>query len=78
MLEILSHEIEEPILMSIRSSQAISLEKDESTNVSRQLDLHVRYAFIFFVRITYILVPVEELWILNAFLTDTWIKRDDI
>lgn len=78
MLEILSHEIEEPILMAIRSSQAISLQIDESTDVSvsRQLDLHVRYAFIFFVRITCILVPVEELWILNAFLTDTWIKRE--
>ncbi|CAM4537109.1 unnamed protein product [Leuciscus chuanchicus] len=45
MLEILSHEIEEPILMAIRSSQAISLQIDESTDVSvsRQLDLHVRY-----------------------------------
>ncbi|XP_050960919.1 E3 SUMO-protein ligase KIAA1586 isoform X2 [Labeo rohita] len=45
MLEILSQEIEEPILMAIRSSQAISLEIDESTDVSvsRQLDLHVRY-----------------------------------
>ncbi|XP_046907044.1 zinc finger protein 862-like isoform X3 [Hypomesus transpacificus] len=45
MLEILSHEIEEPILMAIRASQAISLEIDESTDVSvsRQLDLHVRY-----------------------------------
>ena len=54
MLEILSHEIEEPILMAIRASQAISLEIDESTDVSvsRQLDLHVRYAFIFFVRFT--------------------------
>ena len=39
--------------MAIRSSQAISLEIDESTDVSvsRQLDLHVRYAFIFFVKL---------------------------
>ena len=53
MLEILSRQIEEPILMAIRSSQAISLEIDESTDVSvsRQLDLHVRYAFIFFVKL---------------------------
>ncbi|XP_073718948.1 zinc finger protein 862 isoform X2 [Misgurnus anguillicaudatus] len=45
MLEILAEVVEEPILSDIRSSQAISLEVDESTDVSmsRQLDLHVRY-----------------------------------
>lgn len=45
MLEILAKVVEEPILSDIRSSQAISLEVDESTDVSmsRQLDLHVRY-----------------------------------
>ncbi|KAK0156134.1 Zinc finger protein 862 [Merluccius polli] len=45
MLEILAEVLEEPILMDIRSSQAISLEIDESTDVSvsRQLDLHIRY-----------------------------------
>ncbi|KAK0137344.1 Zinc finger protein 862 [Merluccius polli] len=45
MLEILAEVLEETILMDIRSSQAISLEIDESTDVSvsRQLDLHIRY-----------------------------------
>jgi hypothetical protein len=44
MLEILAEVLEEPILMDIRSSQAISLEIDESTDVSvsMQLDLHIR------------------------------------
>ena len=44
MLEIISQIIEEPIIQVIRASQAMSLEVDESTDVStsRQLDLHVR------------------------------------
>ena len=44
MLEIISQIIEEPIIQEIRASQAMSLEVDESTDVStsRQLDLHVR------------------------------------
>ncbi|KAK1901674.1 Zinc finger protein 862 [Dissostichus eleginoides] len=45
MLEILAQIVELPILEEIRSSQAISLEVDETTDVSvsRQLDLHVRH-----------------------------------
>ncbi|KAK7141431.1 hypothetical protein R3I93_010952 [Phoxinus phoxinus] len=45
MLEVLAEVIEEPILTKIKSSQGISLEVDETTDVSvgRQLDLHVRY-----------------------------------
>ncbi|XP_034085010.1 uncharacterized protein LOC117554649 isoform X7 [Gymnodraco acuticeps] len=45
MLEILAQIVELPILQEIRSSQAISLEVDETTDVSisRQLDLHVRH-----------------------------------
>ncbi|KAI4818899.1 hypothetical protein KUCAC02_004190 [Chaenocephalus aceratus] len=45
MLEILALIVELPILQEIRSSQAISLEVDETTDVSvsRQLDLHVRH-----------------------------------
>lgn len=45
MLEILAQIVELPILEEIRSSQAISLEVDETTDVSvsRQLDLHVRW-----------------------------------
>ncbi|KAI4821076.1 hypothetical protein KUCAC02_029027 [Chaenocephalus aceratus] len=45
MLEILAQIVELPILQAIRSSQAISLEVDETTDVSvsRQLDLHVRH-----------------------------------
>ncbi|KAK5933090.1 hypothetical protein CgunFtcFv8_004746 [Champsocephalus gunnari] len=45
MLEILAQIAELPILQEIRSSQAISLEVDETTDVSvsRQLDLHVRH-----------------------------------
>ena len=44
MLEIISQIIEEPIIQVIRASQAMSLEVDESTDVStsRKLDLHVR------------------------------------
>ena len=44
MLEILAEVLEEPLLIDIRSSQAISLEIDESNDVSvsRQLDLHIR------------------------------------
>lgn len=50
MLEVLAEVIEEPILTKIKSSQAISLEVDESTDVSigRQLDLHVRYGNTYF------------------------------
>ncbi|XP_073672240.1 zinc finger protein 862-like [Paramisgurnus dabryanus] len=45
MLEILAMVIEEPLLKDIKSSQAISLEIDETTDVSvnRQLDIHIRY-----------------------------------
>ncbi|KAK1886054.1 Zinc finger MYM-type protein 1 [Dissostichus eleginoides] len=45
MLEILAQIVELPILQEIRSSQAISLEVDETTDVSvsRQLDIHVRH-----------------------------------
>ncbi|XP_036975521.1 zinc finger protein 862-like isoform X3 [Acanthopagrus latus] len=45
MLEIVSTVIEEPLMEQMRASQAISLELDESTDVSliRQLDLHIRY-----------------------------------
>lgn len=45
MLEILAQIVGLPILQEIRSSQAISLEVDETTDVSvsRQLDLHVRW-----------------------------------
>ncbi|XP_026143519.1 uncharacterized protein LOC113118503 [Carassius auratus] len=44
MLEVLAEVIEEPILTKIKPSQGISLEVDETTDVSvgRQLDLHVR------------------------------------
>lgn len=44
MLEVISQIIEEPIIGEIRASQAMSLEVDESMDVStsRQLDLHVR------------------------------------
>lgn len=44
-MEILAEVLEEPILTNIRSSQAVGLEIDESTDVSvfRQLDLHIRY-----------------------------------
>lgn len=54
LIKILSQVIEEPILMAIRSSQPFSLEIDESTDVSvsSRLEMHVRYTFIFFVRIT--------------------------
>lgn len=49
MLEIVSMVIEEPLIEQMRASQAISLELDESTDVSllRQLDLHIRYDHIF-------------------------------
>lgn len=49
MLEIVSMVIEEPLIEQMRASQAISLELDESTDVSllRQLDLHIRYDRIF-------------------------------
>ncbi|KAK0134769.1 Zinc finger protein 862 [Merluccius polli] len=45
MLEILAEVLEEPILNKIRSSRALSLEIDESTDVSvsKQLDIHIRY-----------------------------------
>ncbi|KAK5924626.1 hypothetical protein CgunFtcFv8_017222 [Champsocephalus gunnari] len=45
MLEILAQIVELPVLQEIRSSQAISLEVDETTEVyvRRQLDLHVRH-----------------------------------
>ncbi|KAK5921451.1 hypothetical protein CgunFtcFv8_025156 [Champsocephalus gunnari] len=45
MLEILAQIVGLPILQEIRSSQAISLKVDETTDVSvsRQLDLHVRH-----------------------------------
>ena len=45
MLDILAAVIERPILQVIRTSQAVGLELDESTDVSvlRQLDMHVRY-----------------------------------
>ncbi|KAL7390376.1 hypothetical protein ABVT39_020024 [Epinephelus coioides] len=45
MLEILGEVIEDPVLSEIQSSKAITLEVDESTDVStaRQLDVHVRY-----------------------------------
>ncbi|KAK0135006.1 Zinc finger protein 862 [Merluccius polli] len=45
MLDILAAVIERPILQAIRTSQAVGLELDESTDVSvlRQLDIHVRY-----------------------------------
>ncbi|KAK5925561.1 hypothetical protein CgunFtcFv8_018076 [Champsocephalus gunnari] len=43
MLEILAQILELPTLQEIRSSQAISLEVDETTDVSRHLDLHVRH-----------------------------------
>ncbi len=45
MLEILSKIIEEPLLEKMRALQAISIELDESTDVSllHQLDLHIRY-----------------------------------
>ncbi|KAK0151383.1 hypothetical protein N1851_007325 [Merluccius polli] len=61
MLEILAEVLEETILMDIRSSQAISLEIDESTDVSvsRQLDLHIRHTLPFSVRITYIMIPAN-------------------
>lgn len=54
LIKILSQVTEEPILMAIRSSQPFSLEIDESTDVSvsSRLEMHVRYTFIFFVRIT--------------------------
>lgn len=54
LIKILSQVIEEPILMAIRSSQPFSLEIDESTDVSvsSRLEMHVRYTFIFFIRIT--------------------------
>ena len=44
MLEILASVIEAPILEDIRSSQAVGLEIDESTDVAviKQLDVHVR------------------------------------
>ncbi|KAK1903321.1 Zinc finger protein 862 [Dissostichus eleginoides] len=44
-LEILAQIVELPILQEIRSSQAISLEVEEKTDVSvsRQLDIHVRH-----------------------------------
>ena len=49
MLEIVSTVIEEPLMEQMRASQAISLELDESTDVSliRQLDLHIRYDHTF-------------------------------
>lgn len=49
MLEMVFKIIEEPLIEQMRASQAISLELDESTDVSllRQLDLHVRYDHIF-------------------------------
>ncbi|KAK5847870.1 hypothetical protein PBY51_016964 [Eleginops maclovinus] len=45
MLQILGEVVEEPILEAIKSSKAIGLEIDESTDISvtKQLDLHVRY-----------------------------------
>lgn len=54
LIKILSQVTEEPILMAIRSSQPFSLEIDESTDVSvsSRLEMHVRYTFIFFIRIT--------------------------
>ena len=44
MLEIINTVVEEPILEEIRTSVAIGLEVDETTDVgvNRQLDLHVR------------------------------------
>ncbi|CAM4608395.1 unnamed protein product [Leuciscus chuanchicus] len=45
MLQILGEVVEEPILEAIRTSKAIGLEIDESTDISvtKQLDIHVRY-----------------------------------
>lgn len=45
MLESLSSIIEEPLQEDIKSSHAISLEIDETTDVSisRLLDIHIRY-----------------------------------
>lgn len=47
MLEILASVVEKPILEAIRLSTAISLEVDESTDMSmtRQLDIHIRYYY---------------------------------
>lgn len=46
MLQILGEVVEEPILEAIRTSEAIGLEIDESTDISvtEQLDIHVRYS----------------------------------
>lgn len=45
MLQILCAVVEEPILNVIRTSKAIGIEIDESTDVSvkKQLDIHIRY-----------------------------------
>lgn len=45
MLQILCAVVEEPILNIIRTSKAIGIEIDESTDVSvqKQLDIHIRY-----------------------------------
>lgn len=45
MLQIIGEVVEEPILEAIKSSKAIGLEIDESTDISvtKQLDVHVRY-----------------------------------
>lgn len=47
MLEILARVIEEPLMEDIKSSQTISLEIDETTDVSvnRQLDIHIRFEY---------------------------------
>lgn len=44
MLQILAAEFEEPILDVIRTSKAIGIEIDESTDISvqKQLDIHIR------------------------------------
>lgn len=48
MLGILAQVVELPIIEEIKSSKAISLEVDETTDVStsRQLDIHVRWVFL--------------------------------
>ncbi|XP_030293899.1 uncharacterized protein LOC115594174 isoform X2 [Sparus aurata] len=45
MVQILGQVIEEPYLKAIRTSQAVGLEIDETTDVSviKQLDIHIRY-----------------------------------
>lgn len=45
MLQILCAVVEEPVLNVIRTSKAIGIEIDESTDVSvkKQLDIHIRY-----------------------------------